>query len=231
MICKSGRPELTRDEERSLFSESAGTCLICCTTLFPGIPKRERSLSVAERAHIVSHSDDGPRSDPTIPSAARSDPENLVLLCPTCHTKVDKASDSYPAEELRRQKQARQQAVARIGGTAIYSSREEARHETTRLLNRNRLLFEQYGPNTEDGSLDSTEAAIAWTHRVLNEIIPNNQLLIALVEVNEDLTTWSDRRAAELLRQHTDDLERKHSDGVISGPAKRFPIEAESLFS
>ena len=141
------------------------------------------------------------------------------------------ASDSYPVEELRRRKQARQRAVARIGGTAICSSREEARHEATHLLNRNRLLFEEYGPNPEDGSQDSAEAAIAWTDRVLNEIVPNNQLLMALVEVNDDLASSSDRRAAELLRHHTDDLERKHSDGVISGLATRFPIEVESLFS
>jgi len=65
----------------------------------------------------------------------------------------------------------------------------------------------------------------------VNEIVPNNRLLIAFVEVNSDLTTRADREAAELLRQHTDDLERKHEGGdAITAPAARFPMAASELF-
>ena len=230
MVCKSGRPKLPTDQDRILFSESAGTCLICNTHLFPNGPNRERAILLAERAHIVAYSDDGPRADPSLAPACRSNHRNIVLLCPTCHTKVDKAPDSYPAEDLLRRKETRRQAVDLVGGTPIFSTRPEARRAAERLLARNRSLFEQYGPHPDDGSTKSAEGAHAWTARVLDEIVPNNRLLVALVEMNEDLTTKPDRDAAELLRQHTDDLERKHIEGQTSGPAKRFPVEAEVLF-
>lgn len=231
MVCKFGRPKLSSDQDRQLFAESAGTCLLCTTSLFPEAPSRKRSIPVAERAHIVAHSDDGPRADPALTDAERSHPENLVLLCPTCHTKVDKAPDAYPTALLRRLKQNRREAVARIGGTPVFPDRAAARAAAKQVLERNVLLFEQYGPDPEHGGTKSTEAAGVWAERVVSEIVPNNRVLIALVEVNSSLATSDDRVAAELLRQHTDDRERKHlgEDG-ITGPAARFPKAASQLF-
>lgn len=230
MACSLGRPQLKKDQDRRLFVESAGTCLICNVSLFPEDLKSGRSIPIAERAHIVAHSASGARGDSSLPSDQRDDPQNIVLLCPTCHTKADKAPDSYPAEDLLRWKHDRQRAVSLIGDTPILATREEARRATERLLARNRLLFESYGPSPEDGSVVSTEAHEIWRARVLNEIVPNNRLLIALVEVNEDLASADDRVGAELLKQHTDDLEEKHLNRQVLGPAKRFPSEAEFIF-
>ena len=230
MACSSGRPRLSDDQDRALFAESAGTCLLCCNTLFPEDPKRRRSVPIAERAHIISHSDHGPRADSSVSPADRDDPANLILLCPTCHTMVDKAPESYPAHDLKRQKCARIHAITAVGNSPICTTRSDARTQAVRLLTRTRLLFEEYGPSPEDGSMASIEAAQAWSEQVLDQIVPLNKLLIALIEVNRDLTTESDRRTAELLRQHTSDLERKHTEDTIIGFAKRFPVEAERLF-
>jgi len=230
MICKSGRPKLSDDQDRALFAESAGTCLLCNTTLFPHNPGRTKSIPIAERAHIIAHSDDGPRADSTMAQELRDGPDNIVLLCPTCHTKVDKAPDDYPASELFTKKHARRSAVASIGGTPVFTSRLDARCAAERLLLRNRILFETRGPDRSDGSMNSPETAAAWSTAVLDEIVPNNRLLVALVEVNARLATTEDHMAAELLRQHTDDLERKHQSDVIIAPAQRFPPQAEHLF-
>lgn len=186
---------------------------------------------MAERAHIIAHSDGGPRADPSLPAELRNDPENIVLLCPLCHTMADKAPESYPTDSLSRRKSIRREAVARIGGTPVFTDRGNARRAAERLLERNRLLFRQYGPNPKDGATSSKEEAMAWSERVVDEIVPNNRLLIALVDVNASLAVPADREAAELLRQHTDDLERKHATThAITGPAARFPKEAENLF-
>jgi hypothetical protein len=230
MVCTSGRPSLSQDADRALFAESAGTCLLCNTTLFPTDPKRKRSIPIAERAHIVAHSDDGPRADAEVSQESRDAPSNIVLLCPNCHTMVDKAPESYPAAELFRAKKSRQRAISSIGGTLAFTSRADAHRAAKRLLLRNRLLFQEKGPDPEHGSTESRERAAVWSDCVLNEIIPNNRLLIALVEVNEDLAYDKDLETAEMLRQHTDALESKHNGEPILGPAPRFPREAEVLF-
>lgn len=52
-------------------------------------------------AHIVAHSDDGPRADASYPKESRAEYENLILLCPTHHTEVDKQPNTYTVADLR----------------------------------------------------------------------------------------------------------------------------------
>lgn len=230
MTCSNGRKPLSKSDERQLFAQSAGTCLLCSTDLFPRSPVSKVSISIGELAHIIAHSDDGPRSSPAMKANERDGPENIVLLCPTCHTIVDKHPQDFPVEQLHLKKGQRKSAIEAIGGTATFNTRESARKAAQTLLRRNRILFEQYGPNPLDGSTDSVESAQAWSTRVIEEIVPNNRFLIALVMVNSDLATESECEAAELLRQHTDSLERKHRDDVLIAPVRRFPQEIESIF-
>jgi hypothetical protein len=61
--------------------------------------------------------------------------------------------------------------------------------------------------------------------------VPGNELIVAIVEMNPDLTTRVDRLAAEKLRLHVHDLASKHQYGKIVGPALRFPEEATCIFT
>nr|WP_243437615.1 HNH endonuclease [Streptomyces sp. FH025] len=189
-----------------------------------------KSISIAERAHVVAHSDDGPRADPGIPQELRDDPSNLVLLCPSCHTKADKDPDSYPADVLIKAKEARRKAISLIGGTPLFSSRTEARKAVRKLLLKNRVAFREKGPDPESGAVESEELAAVWSECVLREITPNNRLIVAIAEINEDLATDGEIEIIELLRHHTDALESKHLGNPLIGPAPRFPSQAELLF-
>ncbi|XKK39972.1 hypothetical protein HFP72_03995 [Nocardiopsis sp. ARC36] len=52
-------------------------------------------------AHITAHGDAGPRADPAIPIDQRNSIDNLLYLCPSCHSRIDKNSGAgYTAEEL-----------------------------------------------------------------------------------------------------------------------------------
>lgn len=231
MVCRNGRPKLDLDQERRLFAESAGTCLLCNTSLFKDLRVCGRSLSIAERAHIVAHSDKGPRGKASLPANSRSDPANIVLLCPTCHTIVDKAPTANPTDLLVSKKQTRAAAVARIGGVPTFATRSEARRAVETILDRNDTIFRTIGPDPLDGSLPSREAAAKWRDRVLQDIVPGNELIVAIVEMNPDLTTRVDRLAAEQLRLHVQDLASKHRCGKIIGPALRFPDAATCIFA
>jgi hypothetical protein len=190
-----------------------------------------RSISIAERAHIVAHSASGPRGDSSVPSDYLSDPANIVLLCPTCHTTVDKAPDAYPPSLLLAKKATRAAAVARVGGVPIFDTREQARRAVENVLQENQAIFRTFGPDPLDGSMDSTEAAAKWSHVVLDEIVPGNDLIVAMVQVNPHLATPADAAAAELLRLHTQDLAAKHQGQEVTGPALRFPAAAEKIFA
>lgn len=231
MACSNGRPKLPRDQERRLFAESAGTCLLCNTPLFVTVGHGTRSISIAEQAHVIAHSDRGPRADETQPKVKRHDPENIVLLCPTCHTQIDKVPDSFPAAYLLSKKKSRAAAVAMIGGTPEFETRSDARCAVREILQKNRLIFQKYGPDPRDGSIRTTEEAERWSRHVLEDIVPGNELIVAIVKVNERLATDKDREIAEALRLHTCDLAEKHRGLPLTAPARRFPAAAEDLFA
>ena len=55
-------------------------------------------------AHVFAAADDGPRANAELTEAERGRYDNLILLCPTCHTIIDKASDEYPDATILRWK-------------------------------------------------------------------------------------------------------------------------------
>jgi len=230
VACSSGRASLTRDQDRQLFVDSAGTCLLCQTSLFP-TTVGGRSIPIAERAHIVAHSPAGPRRAASRDDVEVDDPANLVLLCPTCHTKVDRAPEEWPAATLVDLKFARAAAVAWIGGLVTFANRADARAAVEAVLSANRDTFEQFGPDEHDGSFPNTEGAVKWRDVVLTEIVPRNELVVSIVELNRSLATDADRRAASQLRAHTRDLAAKHRGDPLLAPAKRFPAAVEGIFS
>ncbi len=80
---------------------------------------------VGEEAHIVAERDDGPRGDPSMPVPERNAYPNLVLLCPTHHTLVDKDHGvSFSVGDLRGMKAAHEESVEkRLRGTIGSSAR------------------------------------------------------------------------------------------------------------
>ncbi len=61
-----------------------------------GTPKQ-----IGKIAHIVAHSNDGPRGDPNFPSEKLDTYDNWILLCPTCHDTVDAQPELYSVDRLR----------------------------------------------------------------------------------------------------------------------------------
>lgn len=56
---------------------------------------------IAEMAHVIPHGAAGPRHEARPPDNFEADSfDNLILLCPTCHTKIDKGLEAYPRNIL-----------------------------------------------------------------------------------------------------------------------------------
>ncbi|MCF8880369.1 HNH endonuclease [Hyphobacterium sp. SN044] len=55
---------------------------------------------VAEAAHIAGEKPDSARYDASMADEQRNALENLIFMCPTHHTLIDKAADDWPTESL-----------------------------------------------------------------------------------------------------------------------------------
>jgi hypothetical protein len=104
---------------KALWALSGNTCAYpgCSKLLVQGATTGDRLLIIGEMAHIFGASERGPRGKEN--ASELHDFENLILLCPTHHTLVDKDAEEYTPEKLRRWKKNHEQAVlkAAIGPT------------------------------------------------------------------------------------------------------------------
>ena len=83
-----------------LWGRSANRCAICRVELSQDSVNSNESYPLGEQAHIVSKEVDGPRGKSILTSEERDSYRNLILLCPTHHTEVDKNEYDYPVEKL-----------------------------------------------------------------------------------------------------------------------------------
>ncbi len=92
-----------------LWGRSNDTCTFpdCWTQLTFG----NGSGLIGEMAHIVAESADGPRGISPLNKRQRNSYENLILLCPTHHTMVDKDPATWTVEKLQEMKRQHEETM------------------------------------------------------------------------------------------------------------------------
>ncbi len=227
MTCARGKAAPSLGTKLRLFADSGGFCQKpdCLTELF--LEEGGRDLHIAEMAHIFSAMDRGPRAKPSMSQAERGAYENLLLLCPTCHTIVDKAAQAFPDYLISRWKQEHKNRIAAAFGAVTYSTRSAAHAAIKPLLLENRTIFRDYGPLNDYRHNPESEQAAIWSRKVLSKILPNNRKLLAILDANRQHLGPSEQQAFEEFRQHVDDLESSHIGGGPSG--KTFPLGMETI--
>lgn len=84
---------------KTLWAKSGGRCALCKREVI--LSEEENNPSpIGEMAHIKGLNPGAPRYDPNMSDEERNSYGNLILLCPTCHTKIDKKPNSYTVEKL-----------------------------------------------------------------------------------------------------------------------------------
>ncbi|WP_410634285.1 HNH endonuclease [Amycolatopsis sp. cmx-4-83] len=222
------RLPLSTPAKNLLWSESGGHCQNpqCRADLHVLI--EQQRLHLGELAHIIPASSIGPRADedPALTEPDRAQPENILLLCPTCHKMIDKAPDAYPATLLREWKQRSQKARAEAFGTPVFDTRAEARVHVEPLLEANRAIFDRYGPRT--GVFDD-DRADQWQRHVATTIIPNNQQLQRVLHANRQLLTAQEKATFHTWAIHAQEFEERHLDGNWTAGSTRFPLEMATI--
>lgn len=89
--------------QKMLWGKAAGRCEFsgCNKPLWKSSVTQEQ-VNIAQKAHIYSFSDDGPRGNEDVPPEQLNDLCNLMLVCHECHQKMDNDRDGgrYTAELL-----------------------------------------------------------------------------------------------------------------------------------
>jgi len=228
MSCSRGEARPNDHTRLRLFADSGGFCQNpkCLRSLF--IDAGTQKLHIAEMAHIFAATDHGPRAMPALLATDRGAYENLVLLCPSCHTITDKAEDVYPDDLIRNWKHEHKARIAAAFGAIYYADRRLVRRVIEPLLSENKAIFDTYGPNQDYRTNPESDMALVWQRKVLSHILPNNYKLLAVLDANRTHLMANEREILERFRQHVDDLEQRHIGGSPASIGTTFP-EATSM--
>lgn len=216
-----------------LFSEAAGHCQRpdCLGALFP--VELGGDKHIAEMAHVIPHGETGPRYTERPADEFDADSfENLILLCPTCHTIIDKEPNSYPRSILLGWKQSHLAALAHRQGIQTYEKRSDVRHAVAAGMAENKAIWEKFAPS-EGSAFEydaESETAQLWSQRMKSVILPNHFRIQAIITVNLHHATYDERQIFAEYQEHVRGLSERHVCGV-AGNAIRFPAEMESIFS
>ena len=91
---------------KRLLLESGGICAFprCRKPLVSAEAPEEAGAVIAEVAHIVAESREGPRGNEPLSEEERNQPENLIVVCPEHHKVIDSQPRTYSIEVLRQMK-------------------------------------------------------------------------------------------------------------------------------
>lgn len=199
---------ISKEVKRRLYAESMGRCMnpSCRCELF------RKNGDVVEKAHI----------DPYCETADNSF-ENLVLLCPTCHTDFDK-NHAFTPEDVLEWKRVRREELERAFGKQ-FATFEELQHEVTPLLLENKTLFENYYLKGRRDLWDKFEGKILANNRKLKTLLTAN---FNLIQRHRD-ESLSNLAYVQTFIAHIDEFEATRLDEEKSREIL-FPPEINSMF-
>lgn len=229
MSCPRGNAAPDANTKLRLFAASGGYCQNpgCEQSLF--VNTGSTRTHIAEIAHVFAANDRGPRAKEELPKAERGAFDNLILLCPKCHTIIDKAEQEFPDTLLASWKRNHEERLAKIFGAVHLGSRAEVFSVINPLMQENKTIFQEYGPDLDYREDPESELAVTWQRKMRERIIPNNRRILATLDANRDHMVDAEIRTLELFRQHIYDLEARHFTDAIVGVQRRFPEQMNDM--
>jgi hypothetical protein len=100
-----------------LWGRAAGRCQFSgCRKLVSYHPGTNETVNLAEVAHIIGFSEDGPRGEKALSEKLAKDISNLMLLCGDCHKTIDTNKAAYPISLLKEMKLAHEHHIELVTG-------------------------------------------------------------------------------------------------------------------
>ncbi|MDR5587899.1 HNH endonuclease signature motif containing protein [Clostridium aquiflavi] len=194
--------------ERRIYAESMGRCMNpkCQAELF------KESGDIMEKAHIIPYCK-------TVDNSF----ENLIILCPNCHTNFDK-NNAFSTDEVKEWKKIRADEFKRFFSKE-YDNFEDLKSKVVPLLLENRAIFENYYLQNKRQLWDSVEGRVLSNNSIIREVLKQNTKLIQKHSVKE----FSNLEIVKRFLLHIDEFENTRlSNEKVRGAL--FPTEINSLF-
>ena len=217
--------------QRKLLAASGGFCgnPSCHRNLFDFFETGEVQ-SIEELAHIIGQKEKGPRGDDELPISERDEFDNIILLCPTCHTTVDKNEHLFPKETIRKWKREHQESIETLFITPKFDTRDKAREYVLPLLMENKAVFDKYGPFSENSVNDPMATELEWKRQSIQRIIPNNRKIEAAVTQCFSLLTDEETGLFIQFKLHREGFEYNKLSGDVNATVPTFPVGFEKIF-
>ena len=207
-----------------LWGRAAGRCSApgCQKDLAP-LLEQSGSVIVGEMAHVIGRKPGAARSDTAL--GADDTYDNLILLCPTHHTLVDKAEADYPVDLLRKWKADLEAQVAGIGFQI--NSRGDLFREIAKRLASTHCVYSEWGPTSKraEESPQSCQAASIWQLRRLSAIVPGNRSIVAMLRANSHRLAAEEWKLATAFIEHAEFFEGHCGDPKDASAYLPFPTE------
>jgi hypothetical protein len=220
-----------------LWSNAAGRCSFsdCGVRLTVNRAANAAPYTLGEMAHIKGKRKGSNRHDKNQTIEQRDSYENLILLCPTHHTLIDKLENElvHTTEILLEMKNAHENNISkRLEGEDL-SNIEEIKDRISIYLAENHQAWIQYGPLSELAQKNphSDEIHAVWISERLSIIVPNNRKIVSILN---DYRKYFNRKEQAIISKflsHANSYERWINDKIPYQGVMRFPIEFEQLIT
>ncbi|MBC6445452.1 MAG: HNH endonuclease [Alphaproteobacteria bacterium GM202ARS2] len=226
---------ITQKSIKILWSASGGRCAFpdCWERLCYHEAEGASPFTLGEMAHICGDKPGANRHNASQSDAERDDYQNLILLCPTHHTLIDRKENeaTYTIAKLHEMKAAHEARVLERLEQDTMPTKEDIARSILPMLEENRQSWAHYGPLSELARTQPhNEAAHAvWVSERLSVIVPNNRKVVTELNAHKALFNADEQAAITAFLMHARSYEQWVHDSIPYVAVKRFPMEFDDL--
>ena len=218
-----------------LWSNAAGRCSFrgCNERLTVEHAVGFTPYTLGEMAHIKGNRAGSNRYDILQSEIERDSYNNLILLCPTHHTLIDKSEneETYSVEFLHEMKIEHESNISNRLNVEKYSDIEQLKDQISIYLAENYQAWEQYGPTSDNARKypNNDNIHALWTSERLSTIVPNNRELVKLLNENRNLFSRTEQQIVSKFLTHVESYEKWVNDVIPYQAVLRFPSDFSNL--
>lgn len=222
---------INTEVKRKLWASSGGYCgkPDCHVDLFPFF-KNGEITNIEELAHIIGQKEKGPRGDSDLPISERDEFENIILLCPTCHTTIDKTPRLFPVDTIIQWKKNHMESIKNIFLVPLFSSREEVKKYLRPIFIESKMIFDKYGPHSENEKTNQMATELMWEKLAIQKLLSNNRLIQSAIENNQSLLRDNEFGLFIEFKIHREGFEYNKISGDVNSTVPTFPNGLENIF-
>ena len=180
-------------------------------------------------AHVIAQKEQGPRGENSLPLSDRDEFDNIIILCPSCHTIIDKNAKLFPVDTLLQWKRNHESSIKHLFEGQIFENKQTLRASIEPLLAENKMIFSEYGPYSENAILDQSATELMWDRLAKQRILPNNRKIEKYIEINIHFLDEYELFLFTRFKIHREGFEYNKISGDVNAVVSRFPNGFENI--